>query len=678
MKKIAVLISNKGSGSNLQAIVDNCKIGKINGKIVVVVSDKTDAYGLVRAKKNKIPQIVKPFTRFKNKKSRKLYGEKLGRELKEKYKVDLVVLAGWMIILPPSFIKYFSYKIINLHPGLIPDKKGGRLVLSDGSEARSFEGEMADEAIEATFKSGITISGSTTHFVTREIDWGPVIMRAEEKIKRNDSIDSYYSRLKKKEHIILPLSIKLFCENKLKVNKNNLVKILDKRYKKHRKVSPSKDLKILIIGSGGREHALAWKIARSRNVSQIFIAPGNTGTASLGKNIDIKANDLKALVSFAKEKQIDLTIVGPEAPLALGIVDLFEKNNLAIFGPTKKAARLESSKVFAKRFMKKFKIPTASFKVFSDYKKAKKHLKNLKFPQVVKADGLAAGKGVFVCKTLKEGLKALKTIMVEKKFGPAGNRLVIEECLIGQEASMICLTDGKKVLPFLSAQDHKPIFDGDKGPNTGGIGVYAPTPIVDKKILKQTVKKVLKPTILGMKKIGCSYRGALYAGLMLTNKGIKVLEFNCRFGDPETQPQLMLLKSDLVNLMITCTKGNLKTKKVSWYPGSSVCVVLASKGYPGKYKKGFEIKNLPKKDSQDLQVFHAGTKAEGDKIVTNSGRVLGVTSRGKTLKQAIKKAYLQAKKIKFKNKYYRTDIGVKGLSPSSDLPAGRQGWDAVK
>jgi len=420
-------------------------------------------------------------------------------------------------------------------------------------------------------------------------------------------------------------------------------------------------MKILIVGSGGREHALAWKLKQSKKVKKIFIAPGNGGTAKVGENINIKAEDLNSLSDFVLKEKIDLTIVGPEAPLALGITDLFEKNDLLVFGPSKKAARLEASKVFAKRFMKKFKIPSADFKVFNDYKKAKKYLKTSDFPRVLKADGLAAGKGVFVCKNFDQAIQALKIIMVEKKFGVAGSRLVVEECLFGQEVSVICFTDGKNVLPLLATQDHKPIFDDDKGPNTGGMGAYAPTPIVDKKLMKEIVEKFLKPTISGMRKIGSPYKGILYAGLMLTNKGPKVLEFNCRFGDPETQPQLMLLKSDLVELMLACLKTKLKNKKIIWHPGFSVCLVLASKGYPDKYEKGFFIRGLPKRDNSGLQVFQAGTRLERNKIITNGGRVLGITSQALTLEGAIKKVYFQAEKIKFKNKYYRTDIGAKGL-----------------
>ncbi len=419
-------------------------------------------------------------------------------------------------------------------------------------------------------------------------------------------------------------------------------------------------MKILIVGSGGREHALAWKIKQSKKVRQIFIAPGNAGTAQIGQNVDIAPENLFGLCSFALQKKIGLTVVGPEIPLALGIVDLFEKNGLKIFGPSKKAAKIESSKVFAKRFMKKFKIPTAKFGIFSDYQKAERFLKNCQFPQVLKADGLAAGKGVFVCWSLAEAQEALKKIVVEKEFGAAGNKLVIEECLFGQEASVICFTDGQTVLPLLAAQDHKPILDGDKGPNTGGMGAYAPTPLVHEKLMDQLIDKILKRTILGLQEMGSLYKGAIYEGLMLTNDGPKVLEFNCRFGDPETQPQLILLKSDLIDLMLACIEGRLKDKRIGWLPGFSVCVVMASKGYPESYQKGFEIKGLPKGTSK-LQIFHAGTKLEKGKIITNGGRVLGVTSRAQTVKQAVEKVYLQVKKINFKNKYYRTDIGAKGL-----------------
>jgi phosphoribosylamine---glycine ligase len=416
-------------------------------------------------------------------------------------------------------------------------------------------------------------------------------------------------------------------------------------------------MKILIIGSGGREHALAWKLSQSEKVEKIFTAPGNGGTARLGENVAIKARDIKDLVDFALSRKIDLTVVGPEDPLSLGIVDAFLKKGLLIFGPVKKSAKLESSKVFSKRFMKKFNIPTADFKVFNSFKKALAFIKKRSYPLVLKADGLSAGKGVFVCQNKKEAKKALEKIMVKKTFNEAGSRVVVEDCLSGFEVSVICFTDGKKVLPLLSAQDHKAVFNNDKGPNTGGMGAYAPTPLVTKKLMTEISETILKPAVLNMKKLGMSYQGILYAGLMLTSSGPKVLEFNCRFGDPETQPQLMLLKTDLLKLMLECAKGNLKTKKLLWHKGYSVCVVLASKGYPLNYNTGFIIKGLPKKSLADLVVFQSGTKFKKGKLITSGGRVLGITSRSKSLSKAIKKAYNWAEKIKFKNKYYRTDIG---------------------
>ncbi|PIP14665.1 phosphoribosylamine--glycine ligase [Candidatus Roizmanbacteria bacterium CG23_combo_of_CG06-09_8_20_14_all_35_49] len=407
-------------------------------------------------------------------------------------------------------------------------------------------------------------------------------------------------------------------------------------------------MKVLIIGSGGREHALAWKIKQSKQVKKIFIAPGNAGTAILGENVDIKVNDLSGLLNFAKKEKIDLTVVGPEKPLVLGIVDLFEKNNLKIFGPKKKAALLEGSKIFSKKFMKRFKIPTARFKIFTDRRLAKKYLQSADFPLVVKADGLASGKGVAVVQNYQQSLRALT------------DRVVIEECLAGQEVSIICLTDGKTILPLLPAQDHKAVGDNDMGPNTGGIGAYAPVPIVSPTLINQIKREILQPVIIGMKKIGRPYRGVLYAGLMLTKDGPKVLEFNCRFGDPETQPQMMLLKSDLVKLMLACIKGRLKNETIDFYSGYSVGVVMASGGYPGNYQTGFPITGLPR-NKVNLQTFHSGTKLEAGKIVTNGGRVLCVTTREANLAGAIKAAYKQVKKIKFTNKYYRQDIGKKGL-----------------
>lgn len=404
-------------------------------------------------------------------------------------------------------------------------------------------------------------------------------------------------------------------------------------------------LKILIVGAGGREHALAWKVKQSSLVNKIFIAPGNAGTAAVGENVEIRINDLPGLLKFAKKEKIDLTIVGPEEPLVLGIVDLFKKNGLKIFGPSQKAAQLEGSKIFAKQFMKRFKIPTAKFAVFNDLAKAKKYLKTVSFPVVVKADGLAAGKGVVVAKNYQEAEKALT------------KRVVIEECLIGQEVSIIGLTDGKTILSLLPAQDHKAIKDNDQGPNSGGMGAYAPVPFVTVDLMRQIKQKILTPTIKGMNKIGRPYQGILYAGLMLTEFGPKVLEFNCRFGDPETQPQMRLLKSDLVELMLAVGARNLAKKKIEFYQGFAIGVVMASKGYPGNYKTGYPISGL----KRNAAVFQAGTKLINGRIMTSGGRVVCVTAKAKTLRMAIKAAYKQVTKIKFTNKYFRHDIGQKGL-----------------
>ncbi|MCX6817167.1 MAG: phosphoribosylamine--glycine ligase [Candidatus Beckwithbacteria bacterium] len=404
-------------------------------------------------------------------------------------------------------------------------------------------------------------------------------------------------------------------------------------------------LKILIVGAGGREHALAWKIKQSPLVKKIFIAPGNAGTATLGENVEIKIDDLRGLLKFAIKEKIDLTVVGPEAPLVLGIADLFKKNGLKIFGPTKKAACLEGSKIFAKKLLQRLKIPTAKFKAFNNLIKARNYLKTVSFPIVVKADGLAAGKGVVVAKNYQEAEKALT------------KRVVIEECLIGQEVSIICLTDGKTILPLLAAQDHKAIGDHDQGPNTGGMGAYAPTPMVSRTLINQINDKILKKVILGMNQISRPYQGVLYAGLMLTKVGPKVLEFNCRFGDPETQPQMVLLKSDLVKLMLGVVAGKLAKEKIEFQKGFAVGVVIASQGYPGEYKTGYPIYGLKKNSA----IFQSGTKLVNGQVVTSGGRVVCVIGKAKSLRGALKAAYAQVKKIKFKNRYFRKDIGQKGL-----------------
>jgi len=428
-------------------------------------------------------------------------------------------------------------------------------------------------------------------------------------------------------------------------------------------------MRILVIGSGGREHALVWKLAQSPSNPQLFGAPGNAGIARLARCVPIQADDLQGLHHFALEKHIDLTLVGPEVPLAVGIVDLFENSGLRIFGPTKAAAQIEVSKVFAKEFMREAGIPTGDFEVFDDYERARAYVRKQDRPLVVKADGLAAGKGSIVCDTSQEAEVALVRIMVERSFGAAGDRVLIEERLFGEEASCLAFSDGHHLALFPATQDHKPAYDGDQGPNTGGMGCYAPAPLVTPELEQEIHDRILEPAIQGLAQRGRPYRGVLYAGVIITAQGPKVLEFNCRFGDPETQPQVPLLESDLVSILEACIEGRLGEKEVRWREGAAVCVVLASGGYPGAYEKGKPITGLDRITDPQSTVFHAGTARracpEGSRrdgeTVTNGGRVLGVTSWDTTIAQAIERVYRQVEKIHFEKMHYRTDIGAKAL-----------------
>jgi phosphoribosylamine--glycine ligase len=422
-------------------------------------------------------------------------------------------------------------------------------------------------------------------------------------------------------------------------------------------------MRILVIGSGGREHALAWSISRSKLCDKLFCAPGNAGIAKIAECIDIKADDIAGLLNFARKEKIDLTVVGPEGPLSLGIVDEFAKYKLKIFGPNKAAAQMEGSKVFSKELMAKYKVPTADFKVFDNPDEAEKYIERIGAPCVVKADGLAAGKGVVVAKTIDEAKKAVESMMREKVFGDAGNKVIIEECLKGEEASILVITDSKEVVALASAQDHKRVFDNDEGPNTGGMGAYSPAPVVTKELFKEILDKVIYRVIDGLAKEGIDYRGVLYAGIMLTKEGPKTLEFNVRFGDPETQAILPRLKSDLVEIMLATGEQKLnRVRNLEWDNRACVCVVCSAGGYPGNYDKGKEISGLDKAAVlKDVAIFHAGTKSANNKIVTCGGRVLGVIGLGKTIKEAIDKAYFAVREISFEGMHYRKDIGARAL-----------------
>ncbi|MFH1757919.1 MAG: phosphoribosylamine--glycine ligase [Pseudomonadota bacterium] len=421
-------------------------------------------------------------------------------------------------------------------------------------------------------------------------------------------------------------------------------------------------MKVLVIGSGGREHALVWKIAQSPAVKKIYCAPGNAGIAQQAECLPLAAEDGPSIIAWAEKEKIDLTVVGPEAPLTVGIVDAFEARGLRIFGANQQAAEIEGSKAWAKFFMKKYGIPSGDFQVFNDYGAAVRYVKKKGAPLVVKADGLAAGKGVILCPAVEEAIAALDLILVQKAFGAAGRQVVVEEFLPGEEASFLAFTDGETVLPLPTSQDHKPIFDHDRGPNTGGMGAYSPAPVVSEKVHRQVMEEIMIPTVKGLAKEGRKYRGVLYAGLMIQDDKAKVLEFNARFGDPEAQPLLMRMKSDLVPVLEATIDGNLSNLKVEWEEGATVCVVMASQGYPGSYEKGKVISGLEKVARiPQAFVFHAGTTLKEGRIITNGGRVLGVTAIGNAIGEAMGLAYKAVEKISWSGVYYRKDIGQKAL-----------------
>ncbi len=422
-------------------------------------------------------------------------------------------------------------------------------------------------------------------------------------------------------------------------------------------------MKVLVIGSGGREHAVAWKIAQNPKVEKIFCAPGNAGIAGIAECVPVKVDDVNGLVDFAKKHKIDLTIVGPEASLVVGVVDAFERNDLSIFGPSRLAAQLEGSKSYAKTFMQKYDIPTANYGTFTEASEAKSFVKSNGLPVVIKADGLAAGKGVFICKNDADANAAIDSFLKRGEFGEAGKKIVIEEFLEGEEASFICISDGTHVLPLASSQDHKAVYDGDQGPNTGGMGAYSPAPVIDDALRDRIMKEIIKPTVAGLNAEGRPFVGFLYAGLMISNGVPRVLEYNVRMGDPETQPLMVRLRSDLVELMNTALDGKLDTFDIRWDDLVSVCVVMASRGYPGHYEKGIEINGLEAAGRvTGSVVFHAGTALKDGKIVTDGGRVLGVTAVGKNYREAITNAYEAVSKISWEGVHYRKDIGYRALN----------------
>jgi len=422
-------------------------------------------------------------------------------------------------------------------------------------------------------------------------------------------------------------------------------------------------MKILVVGGGGREHALCWKIAQSPLVDNLYCAPGNPGIAHLAECVPIGVEEIEALLAFAQTEKIDLTVVGPEIPLTLGIVDRFQAAGLDIFGPNQAAAQIEASKSFSKDLMARHGIPTAAYRSISNHAEAVAYIREQGAPIVIKADGLAAGKGVVVAMSEEQAIKAVDEIMRDQIFGQAGARVVIEEFMDGEEASFFAFTDGKNILPLASSQDHKRVFDGDQGPNTGGMGAYSPAPVITPALHDEIVETIVKPTIAGMAKDGHPYVGILYVGLMIKNSRPRVVEYNARFGDPEAQPLLMRMKSDIVPLQHACARGQLTQKSIEWHNKAAVCVVMASGGYPGDFTTGLPISGLGQAAAiEDLMVFHAGTRAEKGQVVNKGGRVLGVTGLGGTVAAAIEKAYAGVTQINWPNVHYRKDIGRKALN----------------
>lgn len=421
-------------------------------------------------------------------------------------------------------------------------------------------------------------------------------------------------------------------------------------------------MNILVIGSGGREHAICWKLRQSKSVRDIFCATGNPGTAEVAVNVAIDSEQHEAVISFCRRNAVDLVVIGPEAPLAKGLTDVLESAGVKVFGPRYEAARLESSKIFAKEMMGGYDVPTAAFRIFEDYRKAESYIKAAATPMVVKAYGLAAGKGVIIAEKTEDALNAAKDMLVDKKFGSAGQRIIVEEFLSGEEASILVVTDGENVIPLASSQDHKRVFDGDKGPNTGGMGAYSPAPVVDDRLFGQIMDTAVYPTIRGMRNEGFIYRGVLYAGIMITADGPKVLEYNVRFGDPETQAILPRLRSDIAELFMATAQGDISGIKLEWDERHAGCVVLASGGYPDAYAKGKRITGVDEARSAGALVFHAGTALSDRELLTSGGRVLDVVGLGHGIKEAMDNAYKAAARIQFEGMHYRKDIGYRAIA----------------
>lgn len=627
--RIAVLISNAGEGTNLQAIIDGVKSGKINGQIAVVISDKEDAFGLQRAKKNHIPTEINS-----NK-------EDLLKLLK-KFDIDYVALAGWKQFLTDEVIDGYENKIINLHPGLLPDILSGIVKNPDGTKALWNKKMFTEKALFNFLEKRATYAGSSIHFITHEVDFGPVLGRCFEKIKKGDTVESLYKRLKIKEN-------KLYVEMLAKLCKED-------------------DLNILVIGQNGREHALAVTYAKSKKVKKVFIAPGNGLTDFNNPKImnypEVVMTDFDGIVKICRKEKIDSVDVAQDDVIAAGYVDKLEALGIRAFGPTQTASQLEWDKKWARDFMVRHKLPIPEYKAFNNKKEAITYINSLPEQTLfIKAAGLALGKGVIRTENRKEAVEAVNSM---SKFGKSGETFLIEEALIGEEFSLFAICDGENFVVAKSAQDHKTIYDGDKGPNTGGVGSVAPTSAVDDLTIGKIEKNIFRPLLEGMKKEGRLYKGILYLGGMVTKEGVKIIEFNCRWGDPEAEVILPSITTDYLDVIEAVRFQKLKKTKITFDKKVRVSIAGCSKGYPGDYSfvKGKEIFGLTEvMKIPGISVFGSGIKRQGKKFFVNGGRIFYVVSEGRNILDAREKAYKAIEKISIEgdNLHYRKDIGWRDL-----------------
>lgn len=625
--RVAVLVS--GGGTNLQALIDAQRASELDSaQICLVISSSESAYALERAKKYGIETLV---CRGKD-------AEQNILSALVKHDIQLVVLAGYLKILSGNFLNELPIPIINIHPSLLPAYGG-----------KDYYGLRVHEAVLANKEKR---SGATVHYVTAETDAGEILLQKEVAVHPGDSPETLQRRIMEEaEWKLLPEAVRYFA-SKYK-GRDNMKK------------------RVLVLGGGGREHAILSAIANSPLVEDLFVSPGNPGMEEYATCLGISVMDFEALQAAMEEHHINFCVVSPDDPLVAGAVDYFENIGIPCFGPNKLAAQIEGSKVFSKAFMKENHIPSAEYEVFTDYQEAVDYVQqNNQFPIVLKADGLALGKGVIIADNLEEAKNGLYAMLEEKKFGDSGKSVVIEEFLTGPEVTLLCLSDGEVAYPLLSSMDHKQVYEGNKGPNTGGMGVIAPNPFYTQEVEELVVNDILNPTIEAMKQMGRPFKGCLYIGLMLTSEGPKVIEYNCRFGDPEAECILPMLSSDLLELMIACNEGSLADKKPQFTNEHAVTVMLCSAGYPGHYEKGKEITigdDLYRlQEEKNIHVFHSGTKKLGETLYSNGGRVLAITAVEDSLEKARSLAYDAMEHIHFDKSFYRKDIGLQALEAQNN------------